>query len=59
MSLDGYNPITDLLSGIFGGVLSLIFTIGTINLLGFRLLDAMAIIILGGVIYLVYKAIRK
>jgi hypothetical protein len=59
MSLDGYNPITDLLSGIFGGVLSLIFTIGTINLLGFRLLDAMAIIILGGVIYLVYKVIRK
>ena len=59
LSLDGYNPITDLLSGIFGGVLSLIFTIGTINLLGFRLLDAMAIIILGGVIYLVYKAIRK
>jgi hypothetical protein len=59
MSLDGYNPITDLLSGIFGGVLSMIFTIGTINLLGFRLLDAMAIIILGGVIYLVYKAIRK
>jgi hypothetical protein len=53
-----YNPLTDLLSGIFGATLSMIFTIGTINILGFRLLDAMGIIILGAVIWFVYKAIR-
>jgi hypothetical protein len=53
-----YNPLTDLLSGIFGATLSMVFTIGTINILGFRLLDAMGIIILGAVIWFVYKAIR-
>lgn len=53
-----YNPLTDLLSGLFGGMLSFIFTIGTINLLGFRLLDAMALIILGAIILFVYKAIK-
>jgi hypothetical protein len=58
INLADYNPLTDLFSGIFGGLLSMIFTIGTINLLGFRLLDAMALIILGSVIWLVYKAIK-
>jgi hypothetical protein len=53
-----YSPLTDLLSGIFGATLSLIFTVGTINILGFRLLDAMGIIILGFIIFYVYKAIR-
>jgi hypothetical protein len=55
---DGYNPLTDLLSGIFGGALSMIFTIGTINILGLRLLDAMGVIILGTVLLFVYKAIK-
>jgi hypothetical protein len=56
--LGNYNPLTDLLSGIFGGALSMIFTIGTINILGLRLLDAMGVIILGAVLMFVYKAIK-
>jgi hypothetical protein len=56
--LGNYNPLTDLLSGIFGGALSMIFTIGTINVLGLRLLDAMGVIILGAVLLFVYKAIK-
>ena len=56
--LGNYNPLTDLLSGIFGGLLSMIFTIGTINVLGLRLLDAMGVIILGAVLLFVYKAIK-
>jgi hypothetical protein len=56
--LGNYNPLTDLLSGIFGGALSMIFTIGTINILGLRLLDAMGVIILGAVLLFVYKAIK-
>jgi hypothetical protein len=56
--LGNYNPLTDLLSGIFGGLLSMIFTIGTINILGLRLLDAMGVIILGAVLLFVYKAIK-
>jgi hypothetical protein len=56
--LGNYNPLTDLLSGIFGGALSMIFTIGTINVLGLRLLDAMGVIILGTVLLFVYKAIK-
>jgi hypothetical protein len=56
--LGNYNPLTDLLSGIFGAALSMIFTIGTINVLGLRLLDAMGVIILGAVLLFVYKAIK-
>jgi hypothetical protein len=56
--LGNYNPLTDLLSGIFGGALSMIFTIGTIEVLGLRLLDAMGVIILGAVLLFVYKAIK-
>jgi hypothetical protein len=56
--LGNYNPLTDLLSGIFGGALSMIFTIGTINVLGLRLLDAMGVIILGAVLLFIYKAIK-
>ena len=56
--LGNYNPLTDLLSGIFGASLSMIFTIGTINVLGLRLLDAMGVIILGAVLLFVYKAIK-
>jgi hypothetical protein len=56
--LGNYNPLTDLLSGIFGGALSMIFTIGTINILGLRLLDAMGVIILGTVLLFIYKAIK-
>jgi hypothetical protein len=58
IDLGEYNPLTDLLSGIFGGALSMIFTIGTINVLGLRLLDAMGVIILGAVLLFVYKAIK-
>ena len=58
VALGNYNPLTDLLSGIFGALLSMIFTIGTINVLGFRLLDGMGIIILGFVIFMIYKVIR-
>jgi hypothetical protein len=58
ITLGNYNPLTDLLSGIFGGLLSMIFTIGTINVLGLRLLDAMGVIILGAVLLFVYKAIK-
>lgn len=53
-----YNPLTDMLNGIFGATLSMIFTIGTINILGFRLLDVMALIVLGAVVWFVAKAIR-
>jgi hypothetical protein len=56
--LGNYNPLSDLLSGIFGAGLSMIFTLGTINVLGFRVLDGMGIIILGFVIFMVYKALR-
>jgi hypothetical protein len=58
IDLGEYNPLTDLLSGIFGAALSMIFTIGTINVLGLRLLDAMGVIILGAVLLFVYKAIK-
>ena len=58
VELGEYNPLTDLLSGLFGALLSMIFTMGTINILGFRVLDAMGIIILGFVIWFTYKAIR-
>jgi hypothetical protein len=58
VDLGEYNPLTDLLSGIFGAALSMIFTIGTINVLGLRLLDAMGVIILGAVLLFVYKAIK-
>jgi hypothetical protein len=58
LELGEYNPLTDLLSGLFGALLSMIFTMGTINILGFRVLDAMGIIILGFVIWFTYKAIR-
>ena len=57
-TLGNYNPLTDLFNGIFGGLLSMIFTIGTISMLGIRLLDAMGVIILGAVIFFVYKAIK-
>jgi hypothetical protein len=56
--LGQYNPLTDLLSGIFGAFLSMIFTIGTINVLGFRILDAIGIIVLGTVIWFIYKALK-
>jgi hypothetical protein len=56
--LGEYNPLTDLLSGIFGAFLSMIFTIGTINVLGFRILDAIGIIVLGTVIWFIYKALK-
>jgi hypothetical protein len=56
--LGNYNPLTDLISGIFGAGLSMIFTLGTINVLGFRVLDGMGIIILGFVIFMIYKVIR-
>jgi len=56
--LGNYNPLSDLLSGIFGAGLSMIFTLGTINVLGFRVLDGMGIIILGFVIFMIYKALR-
>ena len=56
--LGNYNPLTDLLSGIFGAALSMVFTIGTVNVLGLRLLDAMGVIILGAVLLFVYKAIK-
>ena len=45
ITLGNYNPLTDLLSGIFGAALSMVFTIGTVNVLGLRLLDAMGVII--------------
>jgi hypothetical protein len=56
--LGNYNPLTDLLSGIFGAALSMVFTIGTVNVLGLRLLDAMGVIILGAVLLFIYKAIK-
>jgi hypothetical protein len=58
IELGEYNPLTDLLSGIFGAFLSMIFTIGTINVLGFRILDAIGIIVLGTVIWFIYKALK-
>jgi hypothetical protein len=58
ITLGNYNPLTDLLSGIFGAALSMVFTIGTVNVLGLRLLDAMGVIILGAVLLFIYKAIK-
>jgi len=58
ISLGNYNPLTVLLSGIFGAALSMVFTIGTVNVLGLRLLDAMGVIILGAVLLFIYKAIK-